>query len=109
MTKNKAKKDADKIRNAVKSKDDKEKQKTLYKTRFSYDGWHYCEFSYSGSLSFLKYRDGQSETVASVKIPDPDDENSEITILSGFRRVHECQDLVSDNSVGGLSSYLGIS
>lgn len=81
MTKDKAKKDANKLRNAVKSKDNKEKQKTLYKTRFSYDGWHYCEFSYNGSLSFLKYRDGQSETVASVKIPDPDDENSEITIL----------------------------
>ena len=81
MTKNKAKKDADKIRNAVKSKDDKEKQKTLYKTRFSYDGWHYCEFSDNGSLSFLKYRDGQSGIVSSVKIPDPDDENSEIAIL----------------------------
>jgi hypothetical protein len=81
MTKNKAKKDADKIRNAVKSKDDKEKQKTLYKTRFSYDGWHYCEFNDNGSLSFLKYRDGQSGIVSSVKIPDPDDENSEIAIL----------------------------
>jgi hypothetical protein len=81
MTKDKAKKDANKLRNAVKSKDDKEKQKTLYKTRFSYDGWHYCEFSDNGSLSFLKYRDGQSGIVSSVKIPDPDAEGSEITIL----------------------------
>ena len=75
------KKTIDKVKDAVKSKDDKEKQKTLYKTRFTYDGWHYCEFSYNGRLSFLKYRDGQSETVSSVKIPDPDAEDSEITIL----------------------------
>ena len=56
-------------------------QKNLFKTRFSYDGWHYCEFSDNGKLGFLKYKDGQSETVSSVEIPDPDDENSKITIL----------------------------
>ena len=56
-------------------------QKNLYKTRFSYDGWHYCEFSDNGKLGFLKYKDGQSETVSSVEIPDPDDENSSITTL----------------------------
>ena len=62
-------------------KDDKEKQKNLYKTRFAYDGFHYCEFSDNGVLRFLKYRDGNSEVISSVEIPDPDDENSAITIL----------------------------
>ena len=81
MTKDKARKDANKLRNAVKGKDDKEKQKPLSKTRFTYDEWHYCEFSDNGTLRFLKYRDGQSETASSVKIPDPDSEDSEITIL----------------------------
>ena len=63
------------------NENDRENQKTLYKTRFTYDGWHYCEFSNNGTLSFLKYRDGQSGIVSSVKIPDPDAEDSEITIL----------------------------
>ena len=82
MTKDKARKDAKKIRNAIKNdKDDKEEQKALYKTRFTYDEWRYCEFSDNGVLRFLKYKDGQSEIVSTVKIADPDDENSEITIL----------------------------
>ena len=82
MTKDKARKDAKKIRNAIKNdKDDKEEQKALYKTRFTYGGWRYCEFSDNGVLRFLKYKDGQSEIVSSVKIADPDEENSEITIL----------------------------
>ena len=64
-----------------KNKEHGDKPNILYKTRFTYDGWHYCEFSDNGALCFLKYRDGQSEIVLSVKIPDPDAEDSEITIL----------------------------
>ena len=76
------KQDAKKLKNAIKNdKDDKEKQKNLYKTRFTYDGWHYCEFSDNGALRFLKYRDGQYKIESELMIPDPDDENSEITIL----------------------------
>lgn len=62
-------------------KDEKEEQKALYKTRFTYGGFHFCEFSDDGILKFVKYKDGKSEIISEIRIPDPDDENSEITIL----------------------------
>ena len=82
MANDRTKKDGKDLRDAVKNdQDNKEKQK-LYKTRFSHGGWHYCEFTdEKGSLLFLKYKNGQTEVVPEVKIPDPDSENSEITIL----------------------------
>ncbi|MCL5667461.1 MAG: hypothetical protein M1593_00380, partial [Candidatus Thermoplasmatota archaeon] len=75
-----------KIKNAVKStkgknKDSNEQVKTLYKTRFTFEGWHYAEIAVNGVLKFVKYKDGGGETVSYVRIPDPEDENSEITVL----------------------------
>ena len=64
-----------------KKKEDKESKKTLYKTHFTFEGWHYAEFTDHGTLKFIKYRDGQTEVVSEVIIPDPDDGDSEIIVL----------------------------
>ncbi len=67
-----------------KKENDENRRKTLEKTRFTYDGFHYCEFDDGGILRFLKYRDveGKLETnvVDSVLIPDPDSEG-DITVV----------------------------
>ena len=83
MTKSDVKKDVEELKNAAnQGKNNKEEQK-LFKTRFTYDGWHYCEFDYGGKLKFLKYRNsnGKSEVVNDVKVADPDDESTLITVL----------------------------
>ena len=78
MTKGKANKDAEKLKEAAGKKDE---PKILYRARFNYEGWHYAEFSDHGSLKFLKYRDDQTDVVPNVEITDPDDPDKKISVM----------------------------
>ena len=55
--------------------------KAIYKVRFSYQGFHYAEFNDKGNLKFLKYKDGEYDTVDFIDIADPDDPEKTLKII----------------------------
>ena len=67
--------DITEIEESAKGKDKKKakpKDETIARTRFSYAGYHYAEFSDNAILKFYKYREGYSDVVSSVEISDPE-------------------------------------
>ena len=55
--------------------------KTIYKVRFSYQGFHDAEVKDKGDLKFLKYKDGDYDTVDFIDIADPDDPEKTLKII----------------------------
>ena len=60
--------------------------KTIYKVRFSYQGFHYAEFNDNGNLKFIKYKDGiEKNSLHYVKC------NQDFILYSYFHEfVNEC-------------------
>ena len=66
-----------------KDEETKEKQTVTYRTRFTFDGYHYDEFldPVDRRLKFVKYKDGTTlGDIESLTIPDPDEPEKEITV-----------------------------
>jgi len=64
-------------------KEEQEKQTVAYKTRFTYDGYHYDEFldPVDGKLKFVKYKDREIlGDVESITMPDPDEPDKDVIV-----------------------------
>ena len=82
MSRNKVKRDINKIKESLSRKEEKVNElEIVYKSHFTYDKWHYAECDDNGKLMFIKYRNGQSEIVGSIKISNPDDPDREISVF----------------------------
>ena len=76
--------DITEIEESAKGKDKKKakpKDETIARTRFSYAGYHYAEFSDNAILKFYKYREGYSDVVSSVEISDPEDPKKKYKVI----------------------------
>lgn len=77
--KNEIKKSEEENKNDAKQKEE-EKGKILYKTRFKYDGFCFAEFSYNGTLKFLKYGKNDPKIINEYKIMNPENPDEYIII-----------------------------
>ena len=64
-------------------KEEQEKQIVAYRTRFTFEGYHYDEFmdSVDGKLKFIKYKDGEIlGDIESVTTLDPDEPDKNVIV-----------------------------
>lgn len=86
MNKNDVKRDVKRLQKAVNDDKNGKNDKKIYKSKFTFDEWHYAEIKHNGKLKFIKYRTDkngiiESEIVDNASIPDPDNEDDAITVL----------------------------
>ncbi|MCL5782924.1 MAG: hypothetical protein M1476_03330 [Candidatus Thermoplasmatota archaeon] len=97
----------DKLKKTAKGKkdDSEDKPKVIHKTRFTIEDFHYAEFSDNGVLRFLKYRNGQTETVNSVEITDPEDPEKKYTVSPAPQIAQTKNDRILNNSIQDVIKF----